>query len=96
MYSRDEFLAKFQNIIGDRNDDDILEMLDNMKEVYDKLDNPTDWEKKYKENDENWRKRYRETFFNGPQEVVEDTVDEVKEEGTEVSFDDLFTERDRT
>lgn len=96
MYTRDEFLSKFQNIIGDRNDDEILEFLDNIREIYDAVEKPADWERRYKENDENWRKRYRDAFFNGPKEVIEDTIEEVKEEGTDVSFDDLFIERDRT
>lgn len=96
MYTRDEFLAKFQNIIGDRNDDEILDFLDNVREIYDTVEKPAEWERRYRENDENWRKRYRDAFFNGPQEVIDDTITEVKEEGTDISFDDLFTERDRT
>ena len=45
--------------------------------------------KRYEDNDAEWRKRYRERFTTG-QEIVNETKEDVKRDGTMQTYEDLF------
>ena len=67
--TREEILAGLRDIMGDDgNSDSGLALLDDISDTlsdYEKrTKDSTDWEQKYKENDETWRQRYHERFFN--------------------------------
>ena len=101
--SKDELLAAISEFIGDNSSDDALRILedatDTMSDYDTRIADSGDWKRKFEENDAEWRKRYRERF-NQPaehttvvEEIRESMSDDIQEEETPRSFDDLFEER---
>ena len=59
----------------------------------------TDWKAKYEQNDNEWREKYKARFFEGdagtnPAEVMRDQKEDITDDGKDISFDDLFKERE--
>lgn len=81
-----------KRIIGDRDlTDDMLEDIKKLKDSYDEQQGMANhWKTKYDE----LRGRYIERFFTTPEQVKEDTEEDVKEDGEVKSFDELFDERE--
>lgn len=95
--TREEILESIRNIVGDSTDDNTLQVLEDVTDTFtdfeNKTANQTDWEAKYKENDEGWRKKYAERFYTGeptvPPKTDEPVIDEPDDKPTR--FDELFT-----
>lgn len=95
--TREEILESIRNIVGDRTDDNTLQVLEDVTDTFtdfeNKTANQTDWEAKYKENDESWRKKYAERFYTGdpsvPPKSNEPVIDEPDDKPT--CFEELFT-----
>lgn len=95
--TREEILESIRNIVGDRTDDNTLQVLEDVTDTFtdfeNKTANQTDWEAKYKENDEGWRKKYAERFYTGgtsvPHKINEPDIDEPDDKPTR--FEELFT-----
>lgn len=95
--TREEILESIRNIVGDRTDDNTLQVLEDVTDTFtdfeNKTANQTDWEAKYKENDEGWRKKYAERFYTGdpsvPPKINEPDIDEPDDKPTR--FEELFT-----
>lgn len=94
--TREEILESIRNIVGDRTDDNTLQVLEDVTDTFtdfeNKTANQTDWEAKYKENDEGWRKKYAERFYTGdpsvPPKNNEPVIDEP--DGKPTRFEELF------
>ena len=94
--SREEILESIRNIVGDRTDDNTLQVLEDVTDTFtdfeNKTANQTDWEAKYKENDEGWRKKYAERFYTGdpsvPPKNNEPDIDDPDNKPTR--FEELF------
>lgn len=95
--TREEILESIRNIVGDSTDDNTLQVLEDVTDTFtdfeNKTANQTDWEAKYKENDEDWRKKYAERFYTGdptvPTKDIEPVIDEPDDKPTR--FEELFT-----
>lgn len=95
--TREEILESIRNIVGDSTDDNTLQVLEDVTDTFtdfeNKTANQTDWEAKYKENDEGWRKKYAERFYTGDPSVPpinnEPVIDEPDNKPTR--FEELFT-----
>ena len=95
--TKEEILESIKNIVGDSTDDNTLQVLEDVTDTFtdfeNKTANQTDWEAKYKENDEVWRKKYAERFYTGdpsvPPKNNESVIDEPDDKPTR--FEDLFT-----
>ena len=95
--TREEILESIRNIVGDSTDDNTLQVLEDVTDTFtdfeNKTANQTDWEAKYKENDEGWRKKYTERFYTGDPSVPprnnEPVIDEPDDKPTR--FEELFT-----
>lgn len=95
--TREEILGSIRNIVGDSTDDNTLQVLEDVTDTFtdfeNKTANQTDWEAKYKENDECWRKKYAERFYTGdpnvPPKINEPVIDEPDDKPTR--FEELFT-----
>lgn len=68
--TREEIIQNFSNIIGDRNDDTVLNFIEDISDTL--ADGETDYKKMYEDEvtareqlDESWRKKYRERFETG-------------------------------
>ena len=95
--TREEILESIRNIVGDSTDDNTLQVLEDVTDTFTDFENKTadqtDWEAKYKENDEGWRKKYAERFYTGdpsvPPKSNESVIDETDDKPTR--FEELFT-----
>lgn len=99
VLSKDELLHLIRNRVGEDDTDEALQFLedvtDTINDMVDRLDDNTDWKKKYEENDAAWRKRYRERF-NTPvpdSDVDTDDVDDI-DENVSYNYEDLFREEE--
>ncbi len=100
VLNRDDFMTRINERVGDDNSDEALAFIEDMTDTFDNLSSNTDkeeWEKKYNELDKMWREKYKARFM-GPgtdsQTVIDDQIDDIKDDGTETTFDDLFTQRE--
>lgn len=89
---KEEIIELVKKYIGDRSDDETLELLEKIEEVG---DDSAEWSEKYDRLDKEWRKRYRDRFFGAKDEAEEKPVcmvDEVDETGIErkLKFEDLY------
>jgi len=98
--TKDELIASYNALIGDRADDASIEMLEDISDTFADLEaaSKTDWEQKYRMLDETWRERYRKRFVSDSGDDVE-AVDSVRSNSTpadpdetpeKVKFEDLF------
>lgn len=87
--SKDELIEKIKKYVGDRTDDETIEIIE---DISDSIDSPDadEWKQKYEENDKMWRDKYISRFFEKKEDGL-DTPNEHEEEEKEYnSFDDLF------
>lgn len=89
ILTREEYLQRLNNMIGDDTSDDSLSLIEDMTDTYDNLvnENTTNWKEKYENNDKEWREKYRKRFFSGKPE--EDEIEEI-EKPKVLTFEDLF------
>lgn len=98
ILSKDEILAKLKQQIGEDTSDSAIQFIEDVSDTYTDLEtrskDSTDWEKKYKENDDAWRKKYKERFFNAPaseeKQPDDDFIDDDELKNKRMSYDDLF------
>lgn len=87
--SKDELIEKVRKYVGDRTDDETIEIIEDISDSIDSSD-ADDWKKKYEENDKMWRDKYISRFVEKNDDEV-DTLTEDEEEDKEYnSFEDLF------
>lgn len=87
--SKDELIEKVKKYVGDRTDDETIEIIEDISDSIDSSESD-EWKQKYEENDKMWRDKYISRFFE-KKEDEPDTPDEHEEEEKEYSsYDDLF------
>lgn len=92
--SKEELLEKVRAYVGDRTDDESIEILEDINDSFDSSD-ADEWKRKYEENDKMWRDRYISRFFDKKEEETHETPTEHEEDEKEYStFEDLFEEED--
>lgn len=101
ILNRDEFFESLNTFIGDRNDNDSIQFMENMSDTYEDLSTKAngdgeDWKQKYIENDKMWKERYKNRFFSGNTGNSENLgyPEENEEEKKPISIDDLFEKKD--
>ena len=103
VLSRDDFMKAVKGLAGDSADDNTLTMIENFTDTYNDLEtrasDTTDWKTKYEQNDNEWREKYKARFFEGkegtdPNEVLRKQKEDITDDGKDISFDDLFKERE--
>lgn len=95
--TKDELLSRIREKIGDDTSDEALSLIedisDTINDYEEKTKEETEWEKKYKENDDAWRKKYKERFFNSPaKEEPQNDEPEDEENKKPLTYDNLFKE----
>lgn len=97
--SKIELLEKVKKYIGDRTDDDSIEIIEDISDSYSEESEgieevKREYEEKLKTLDESWRKKYTDRFFSNdkPEDREEEEEEEEEEEKTEYS--ELFTEKE--
>lgn len=91
--SKDELIEKVKKYVGDRTDDETIEIIEDISDSIDSSD-ADEWKQKYEENDKMWRDKYISRFLE-KKEDEPDTLTEHEEEEKEYnSFEDLFDEEE--
>lgn len=91
--SKDELIEKIKKYVGDRTDDETIEIIEDISDSIDSSD-ADEWKKKYEENDKLWRDKYISRFFEKNAEENEDPTDEDDEKEYK-TFEDLFEEEEK-
>lgn len=87
--SKDELIEKVKKYVGDRTDDETIEIIEDITDSIDSSD-ADEWKKKYEENDKKWRDRYVSRFFDKKEEDLEILAEHEEEEKEYNSYEDLF------
>lgn len=87
--SKNELIEKVKKYVGDRTDDETIEIIE---DITDSIDTPDadEWKQKYEENDKMWRDKYVSRFFDKKEEDLETPTEHEEEEKEYNSYDDLF------
>ena len=96
--SKEEYLESLRTRIGEDNSEEAIKFVEDFTDTYNQLEeraaDQTDWEAKYKENDESWRKKYRERFFDASGEIQKEEEKALNKDSEKLTFNDLFKERE--
>lgn len=97
VLSHDDFMSAVKGLAGDNADDSTLTMIENFTDTFNDLEtrasDTTDWKAKYEQNDNEWREKYKARFFEG-EEGTDPTKEDITDDSKDISFDDLFKERE--
>lgn len=91
--SKDELIEKVKKYVGDRTDDETIEIIEDITDSIDTSD-ADDWKRKYEENDKMWRDKYVSRFFDKKEEDLETSTEHEEEEKEYNSYEDLFEKED--
>lgn len=92
ILSKDELIEKVRKYVGDRTDDETIEIIEDISDSIDSTD-ADEWKKKYEDNDKMWRDKYISRFLEKKEDEPDTPTEheEEKEEEKEYnSFEDLF------
>lgn len=94
---------RFQDDTSDSTLSFIEDVSDTINDLETKASEESDWQKKYEENDKQWREKYKNRFFEGtstppktapePDTEPEEHTPGYKDDGTPMSFADLFSKK---
>ena len=87
--SKDELIEKVRKYVGDRNDDETIEIIEDISDSIDSSDDD-EWKQKYEENDKMWRDKYISRFVEKKEDELDTPTEHEEEEKEYNSFDDLF------
>lgn len=87
--SKDELIEKVKKYVGDRTDDETIEIIEDITDSIDTSD-ADEWRQKYEENDKMWRDKYVSRFFDKKEEDLEPPTENEEEEKEYNSYEDLF------
>lgn len=93
VLKNEELLAKIKELVKDNTSDAALSVLEDATDTL-TAEGGEDWKAKYEENDKMWRDKYKERFFTTGEEVKKEQEQNVKDDGENVTFDDLFKKRE--
>lgn len=82
----EEIIAKYKEIIGDRDDDEAIGFLEDLSDSY--TVDTEDWKAKYEQNDRDWRQKYMDRFTT-PKDELEQNEELFTKKDT---FESLFKE----
>lgn len=92
--SKGELIEKVKKYVGDRTDDETIEIIEDLSDSIDSSDS-NEWKQKYEENDKMWRDKYISRFLDKNEDELDTPTEHEEEEKEYSSFEDLFeTEED--
>lgn len=91
--SKDELIEKVKKYVGDRTDDETIEIIEDISDSIDSSD-ADEWKQKYEENDKMWRDKYISRFVEKKEDELDTPTEHEEEEKEYNSFEDLFEEED--
>lgn len=87
--SKDELIEKVKKYVGDRTDDETIEIIEDISDSIDSSD-ADEWKQKYEENDKMWRDKYISRFLEKKEDELDTPTEHEEEEKEYNSFEDLF------
>jgi len=91
--SKDELIEKVKKYVGDRKDDETIEIIEDISDSIDSSE-ADEWKKKYEENDKMWRDKYISRFVEKKEDELDPPTEHEEEEKEYYSFGDLFEEEE--
>ena len=91
--SKDELIEKVRKYVGDRMDDETIEIIEDISDSIDSSD-ADEWKQKYEENDKMWRDKYISRFVEKKEDEPDTPTEHDEEEKEYNSFEDLFEEEE--
>ena len=91
--SKDELIEKVKKYVGDRTDDETIEIIEDISDSIDSSD-ADEWRQKFEKNDKMWRDKYISRFLEKNEDELDTPTEHEEEEKEYNSFDDLFEEED--
>ena len=91
--SKDELIEKVRKYVGERKDDDTIEIIEDISDSIDSSE-ADEWKKKYEENDKMWRDKYISRFVEKKEDELDTPTEHEEEEKEYNSFEDLFEEEE--
>lgn len=91
--SKDELIEKVRKYVGDRKDDETIEIIEDISDSIDSSE-ADEWKKKYEENDKMWRDKYISRFVEKKEDELDTPTEHEEEEKVYTSFVDLFEEEE--
>lgn len=91
--SKDELIEKVRKYVGDRKDDDTIEIIEDISDSIDSSE-ADEWKKKYEENDKMWRDKYISRFVEKKEDEPDTPTEHDEIEKEYNSFEDLFEEEE--
>ena len=91
--SKDELIEKVKKYVGDRTDDETIEIIEDISDSIDSSD-ADEWKQKYEENDKMWRNKYISRFLDKKEDEPDTPTEHDEEEKEYNSFEDLFEEEE--
>lgn len=91
--SKNELIEKVRKYVGDRKDDETIEIIEDISDSIDSSE-ADDWKKKYEENDKMWRDKYISRFVEKKEDEPDTPTEHEEEEKEYFSFEDLFEEEE--
>lgn len=92
--SKDELIEKVRKYVGDRKDDETIEIIEDISDSIDSSE-ADEWKKKYEENDKMWRDKYISRFVEKKEDELDTPTEHEEEEKEYNSFEDLFEEEEK-
>lgn len=87
--SKDELIEKVKKYVGDRTDDETIEIIEDISDSIDSSD-ADEWRQKFEENDRMWRDKYISRFLEKKEDEPDTPTEHEEEEKEYNSFEDLF------
>lgn len=91
--TRDELIEKVRKYVGDRTDDETIEIIEDISDSIDSSDDD-EWRQKFEENDKMWRDKYISRFLEKKEDELDTPTEHEEEEKEYNSFEDLFEEEE--
>lgn len=91
--TRDELIEKVRKYVGDRTDDETIEIIEDISDSIDSSDDD-EWRQKFMENDKMWRDKYISRFLEKKEDELDTPTEHEEEEKEYNSFEDLFEEEE--
>ena len=91
--SKDELIEKVKKYVGDKTDDETIEIIEDISDSIDSSD-ADEWKQKFEENDKMWRDKYISRFLEKKEDEQVPPTEHEEEEKEYNSFEDLFEEEE--
>lgn len=91
--SKDELIEKVKKYVGDRTDNETIEIIEDISDSIDSSD-ADEWRQKFEENDKMWRDKYISRFLEKKEDELNTPTEHEEEEKEYNSFEDLFEEEE--